>query len=132
MEAEYNQQLSCWPDLALLGCSFVSLHFLWGILHTSTVYALHWQENVEDRQFCTCGFITAMPVCQSASSEPHSNASLSVTLSYVTLHLHNGTHDAGINGLMRATPRHDGPYAAAITVMPACLHACISTADEIE
>ena len=32
----------------------------------------------------------------------HSNASLSVTLSYVTLHLHNGTHDAGINGLMRA------------------------------
>ena len=32
-----KQQLSCWPDFALLGCCLVSLHFLWGILHTSTV-----------------------------------------------------------------------------------------------
>ena len=35
---EYKQQLSCWPDLSLLVCSFVSLHFLWGNLHTSPVF----------------------------------------------------------------------------------------------
>ena len=31
-------------------------------------YALHWQEYGEDRLFCTRGFITAMPVSQSAGA----------------------------------------------------------------
>ena len=35
---ECKQQLRCWPDFSLLCCSFVSLHFLWGILHTGTVH----------------------------------------------------------------------------------------------
>ena len=91
------------------------------------------EQNGKDRVFCTRGFITA----SQPASEPHSNASLSVTLSYVTLHLHNGTHDAGINGLMRATRRHDGPAVMPAGLMPACLHghANISTtecAHEIE
>ena len=33
-----KQQLNCWPDFALLGCSLISLHFLWGILHTRRIY----------------------------------------------------------------------------------------------
>ena len=35
-----KQQLSCLPDCALVGCSFISLHFLWGILHTSPVHTI--------------------------------------------------------------------------------------------
>ena len=36
---ESNHQLSFWPSCSLLGCSFVSLHFLLGTLLTSPVEA---------------------------------------------------------------------------------------------
>ena len=36
---KWRKQLSLWPDLALLGCCLVSLHFLWGILRQNQVQA---------------------------------------------------------------------------------------------
>ena len=62
---ETKQQLICWPDLALLGCCSVSLHFQCDILAPITV------ENSVEMNLCSLLLLVAVAASPALSAKSY-------------------------------------------------------------